>query len=126
MKLPQKRERQRSGIQRGVQREWPRHRKFIRSLACVCAELPFKDGFYWCDGPIACCHLRLGTHGPMADKPHDWFTFPGCAIHHEEAHKGEASFQAKYNLDLRAICLALARQSPDTAMREAMRLANVE
>jgi hypothetical protein len=62
----------------------------------------------------------------MSDRPHDWFTFPGCAVHHMQAHQiGEASFQALYKLDLRAICLALARQSPDVEMRKAMREAGI-
>lgn len=118
MILPRKRERQRSGIQRAPQREWPRHRKFIRSLYCVVPGCVKING--------ECCHLRLSTDGGGSLKPSDWWTYPGCSEHHAESHRiGEASFQAKYKLDLRAICLALARHSPDTAMKEAMREAGL-
>lgn len=128
MKLPQKRERQRSGIQRGVQREWPRHRKFIRSLECcvhgclLCDEL---DKLVGC--VIECAHVRTGTDGGTAIKPSDWWTVPLCSVHHLEQHNiGEPAFERLHKIDLKRIALALARQSPDTAMREAMRLANVE
>ncbi len=122
MILPKRRERQRSGIQRAPARDFQRHHRWVRSLECVVPD---------CDciqlgRPIECCHLRLGTDGGTSIKPSSWWTYPGCSHHHAESHRiGEASFQAKYKLDLRAICLALAKQSPDTAMRDAMREAGL-
>ena len=35
MMLPRKRKPARSGIERAAQREWPRHRRYIRTLTCV-------------------------------------------------------------------------------------------
>lgn len=128
MIVPRKRERARSGIMRGPQRQFDRHRRHIRTLECVCARVSPEDypARLICDGRIECCHLRLGSHAPMSDKPEDYFTFPGCAAHHAQSHRiGEATFQALYGLDLRAICLALARQSPDLEMRAAARAAGV-
>lgn len=124
MKLPKRRERPRSGIERAPQREWPRHRKFIRSLECVCARINVHQGMggVECSGRIECCHLRLGSHAPMGAKPHDWLTFPACEAHHRNSHViGEYSFQKIYRLDLRAIALGLARRSPDLEMRKALR-----
>ena len=118
MILPKKRERIRSGIARAPQREWPRHHAWIRRLACVVPQCLAMR--------VECCHLRLGTDGGTSIKPSSWWTYPGCSIHHAESHRiGEASFQAKYGLDIRAICLALARQSPDVEMRRAMKEAGL-
>lgn len=121
LRLPKRREKPRSNIQRAPQREWPRHRKFVRSLECVCAAPGRK-----CAARIECCHLRLGTHTPMSVRPHDWFTFPACAEHHAQAHRvGEETFQRAYKIDLRAIALGLARQSPDALMKQAMKAAGI-
>lgn len=128
-RLPRRRVREPMMPERATQREFPRHRKFIRSLECVCANIStlIRDapGYWqnvWCGGRIECCHLRLGSHAPMSEKPHDWFCFPACAMHHQQAHRvGELTFQTAYGLDLRAIALGLARQSPDQDMRRIMR-----
>jgi hypothetical protein len=107
----QRRERQRSGIERAPPRAFPSHRAWVRGFQCVC----FKTGE--CEGPIEAAHLRLGVPASEAGgtglKPHDKWTYPACEKHHDEQHTiGEASFQKKYELDLRVVCMKLARISP--------------
>lgn len=123
MILPRKRKPVRSGIERAAPREWPRHRRYIRTLTCVvpgCTEVrwpPVALG-----AVVECCHLRMGTDGGAGMKPTDWWTFPACSVHHAEQHRiGEPAFQRKYALDLRAICLGLARESTDLDMRKVMK-----
>lgn len=118
-RLPRRRVREPMMPERATQREFPRHRRYIRSLQCVaegCGEVR------WLTAVVECCHLRSGTDGGGSLKPSDWWCFPACSVHHREQHQiGEPAFQAKYKLDLRAICLGLARQSPDQDMRRIMR-----
>lgn len=70
-----------------------------------------------CVGPIEAAHLRLGVPAHEAGgtglKPHDKWTFPACERHHAEAHRiGEATFQKRYDIDLRKACERLAATSP--------------
>ena len=127
MILPKKRERPRSGIARAPQREWPRHRKFIRSLeCCVRGCLLVDDIKELVGGSIECAHVRTGTDGGTAIKPSDWWTVPLCSVHHLEQHTiGEPAFEKRHAIDMKRIALALARQSPDVEMRKAMREAGV-
>lgn len=133
MKLPKRRERVRSGIERAPQREWPRHRKFIRSLECAvpACECHIGAQAIWEAKPwelwiVECCHVRTGTDGGAGMKPSDWWTIPLCAGRHQEQHRiGEPAFEAAHKLDMKAIALGLARQSPDLAMREAAKAAGV-
>ena len=96
------------------------HRRFIRQHLCVAWER--KD----CAGPIDCCHARdLCPHSErgMSLKPPDHWTYPACRKHHREAEKRETDFGREYGLDMRGICLGLAAQSPDKAIREAAKAA---
>jgi hypothetical protein len=116
--LPAKRQKVRSGIARAPQREWPRHRRFVRSHECILAGMPFHD----CEGPIECCHLRRGTDGAGALKPSDWWTWSGCAGAHKWQHQhGEMAFERRWNVNLREICLAFAKASPDIEMKAVMK-----
>lgn len=124
MKLPKRRERPRSGIARAPQREWPRHRKFVRLHECICnADSPFSALMPEpCEGPIECCHYRDAANSGTGLKPADWWTFPACSAHHALQHRiGQDAFEAAYSLTLRETCLALARQSPDLEMRKVLR-----
>jgi hypothetical protein len=126
LRLPKRRERPRSGILRAPPREFPRHRRYIRSLECVCANGPPGPFRAACRGPVHCCHVRIGTDGGSAQKPSDWWTFPACERHHVYQHYvGERQFEGRYELDLKAVALALARRSPDLPMRQAMREAGL-
>lgn len=109
--LLQRRKRARSGIERAPSREFPSHRAWVRGFQCVC----FKTGE--CEGSVEAAHLRLGVPASEAGgtgmKPHDKWTFAACQKHHLESHNiGEATFQRKYNIDLKSTCDRLARISP--------------
>lgn len=71
---------------------------------------------------IECCHVRTKTDGGGSLKPSDWWTIPLCGLRHcEQHHTGEAAFEKRHGIDMKKIALALAKQSPDTAMRECMK-----
>lgn len=110
--LPPKRQKQRSGIERAPQREWQRHRKFVRGHACC---VPGCWG-----GPIEFAHIRTAANAGTGLKPFDWEGVSLCGDHHKESHRGERTFEAKYKVDLKALAAEFARKSPDIAMREAM------
>lgn len=122
MLLPKKRERIRSGILREPPREWPRHRKFVRSHAC-CIEARWNDGrFLGCGGPIVFAHVRTGTDGGSSLKPSDWWGISLCNNHHLEQHDmGEPAFERHWAIDMKALAREFAAKSPDMKMREAMR-----
>jgi hypothetical protein len=108
--LPPKRKRERSGIARAPRRDWPRHRKFVRSHHCIVGGCEATD--------IQCCHIRSAANAGTGLKPGDWLTFPGCANHHAEQHQvGQGTFEDRHGLDLTAIAAELVRCSPDYAMR---------
>lgn len=54
--------------------ELPRHLAYIRSLPCIFCGAP---------PPSQAAHFRAGVTG-MGTKPHDFYTFPMCARHHQE------------------------------------------
>lgn len=113
MALPPKRQKVRSGIARAPQREWPRHRKFVRGHACCVPGCQ--------DGPIEFAHVRTGTDGGTALKPSDTHGISLCVEHHREQHQiGEPAFERRYRIDMKALAAEFARKSPDIAMREAM------
>lgn len=93
----------------------PTHQKFIRQHLCVAWER--KE----CVGKVECCHARdlVPYHERHGAKPSDQWTYPACRVHHGQAEKREEAFGHEYGLDMRAICLGLAAQSPDKAIREA-------
>lgn len=83
----------------------PAHTSWVRQHSCVVAR---------CEGrPIEAMHVRLGSHAGMGQKPDDSVTVSGCSAHHAESHRiGEASFQAKYGLNLLEIAAEFASKSP--------------
>lgn len=114
MKLPPKRKPQKSGIPRGPQRVWPRHRKFVRGHACsvpgcICT-------------PIEFAHVvSRGAGG------HDAFGVSLCHAHHREQHQiGIETFQRRHRIDLKAIAAEFVRRSPDADMRASLRLVSAE
>jgi len=118
--LPKRRDPVRSGIQRAVKREWPRHRKWVRSHEC-CASLHGFDEFDFCEGPIEFMHVRSAANAGTALLPFDWFGVPGCSKHHKWQHvHGAESFQKRYGVNLWELAAEFARLSPDKKMKEAM------
>lgn len=111
----QKKPKYHSGIRdEETRREFPRHRRFVRSHQCV---VPGCE-----DGPIECMHVRHANTAGTGLKPPDWETVSGCRAHHSEQHQiGTKSFEAKYGIDLDRLAAEFARRSPDLEMKAAMR-----
>jgi hypothetical protein len=82
----------------------PAHRNFVRSHACsACGSR----------AAIECAHVRDGTGGGMSMKPSDRWCISLCSLCHQEQHRlGEASFAARYKLDLKELAEAFAKASP--------------
>lgn len=85
----------------------PGHLAWIRQFTCT----------LWsreeCEGRIEAAHVRLGAHAGMGQKPGDDRTVSLCAKHHAEQHSiGEATFAAKYGVDLEKIAARLWSLSP--------------
>jgi len=112
--LPKKRQRERSGIERAVKRDWPKHRAFVRRHMCC---VPGCE-----QGPIECAHVRRGGLGGTAIKPADWSAIALCAEHHRHQHQiGHVAFDLRYAVDSVSLAREFALKSTDAAMREAMR-----
>jgi hypothetical protein len=114
MSLPPLRKRARSGIDRGVSREWPRHRAFIRKHACC---VPGCE-----DGPIEVAHVRHASNAGVGVKPFDWSAVSLCRSHHSEQHNvGVETFQKRHLINLDSLAAEFTARSPDVAMKEAMK-----
>lgn len=127
MNLPKRRKKPKSGIERSIRREWPRHRVFLRSHHCVVKGCPAE--------PIEVSHIRTAANAGTGIKPMDAFAVPMCASdpaigyegHHAEYHRiGHKDFEAKYKLDLKALAAMFTSKSTDTNMRDALRLVSAE
>lgn len=113
--LPNKRHPARSGILREPKREWPRHRKFVRSHECVCS---LTIGAI-CSGRIEFSHIRTAANSGTGLKPHDASGVPMCADHHLHYHRiGHISFERQYGLSLVKLAAEFASKSPDKKMLE--------
>jgi hypothetical protein len=112
--LPKRRDRERSGISRGPQRIWGRHRKFVRSHHCC---VPGCE-----DGPIEFAHVRSAANSGTGVKPADWSAISLCSSHHAEQHRiGQPAFERRYGINLAALAAEFVLGSPDVAMRDAMK-----
>lgn len=97
----------------------PAHRAFVRSHGCCVPG---------CDRrPVEFAHVRGGTGGGIGVKPSDRWGISLCGHdiefegHHAEQHRiGEASFAAKYAIDLTALALEFVKRSPRRALLEQM------
>lgn len=90
---------------------FPSHLAWVRGFLCAA------HAAGECEGKTEAAHLRSGLpaefRGGTGQKPDDRFAWPACTKHHAEQHRiGEASFQAKYGLNLLALCEKLAATSP--------------
>ena len=70
-RLPPRRERPRLNLREPLQREWPRHRRFVRSFGC---SVPLCTT----NTPIEFAHLRSAANAGTALKPHDAFGVSLC------------------------------------------------
>lgn len=112
--LPKRKKPVRSGIQRAPQREFQRHRSFVRKHQCC---VPGCD-----DGPIEVMHVRHASTAGTGLKPPDWETVSGCRAHHNEQHRiGVESFEKKYAISLDDLAAEFAWRSPDITMKNIMK-----
>ncbi len=110
LSLPQRRKPPKSGISRGPQREWPRHRAFLRRHHCIVPGCMAE--------PIEVSHLRTANNAGTGLKPHDAFAVSMCHEHHMEYHRdGHQTFEHLYRVDLTAIAAEFVRRSPHIDMR---------
>lgn len=80
------------------------HLAFTRGFVCSIADKPG----HTCSGKTEACHVRTGTDGGTGMKPSDKWVIPICAEGHREQHQiGEAAFEAKYKIDMKAIAQKL-------------------
>lgn len=111
--LPPRRKPKPSGIERAPQREWPRHRKFVRSHACC---VPGCE-----NGPIEFAHVRQGHAAGTAQKPPDWLGISLCWEHHGIQHRiGHLAFDGNYQINSLQLAAEFAAASPDVNMKIAM------
>lgn len=62
---------------------------------------------------MECAHVRTGTDGGTSMKPSDKWTISLCKDCHTEQHAvGEASFQAAYGINMKALAEAFYKASP--------------
>ena len=62
--------------------------------------------------PIHAHHVKRDSDGGMGRKPSDYHCISLCAIHHDEIHKGEETFERKHSVDVRVLADAFAKESP--------------
>lgn len=83
----------------------PGHLAFVRSFACCvpnCRETT-----------IEAAHVRTGTDGGLGLKPSDFWAVSLCVGHHAQQHgMGEAPFEQRHGIDLKALAQEFAAKSP--------------
>lgn len=113
-RLPPRRKRTRSGIERALKRVWLRHRRFVRSHACCVPGCAATETQF--------AHIRTAANAGTGLKPHDSHGVPLCFNHHLEQHQvGQGSFEDRHGIDLDAIAAELLRRSPDFELRLSLR-----
>lgn len=82
----------------------PAHRNWVRLHACCgCGS----------QTAIECAHVRDGTDGGTGLKPSDKWTISLCRDCHSEQHRiGEAPFERKHGINMKALAEAFFRASP--------------
>lgn len=85
-------------------RRSPAHRQWVRGHACsACGS----------ETTIECAHVRNGTDGGTGIKPSDRWAISLCRDCHSEQHRiGEASFERKHGINMKALAEAFYRASP--------------
>lgn len=82
----------------------PEHLAFVRMHPCCvhgCQQMP-----------IEAAHVRSGTGGGMGVKPGDEWVISLCRQHHAEQHRiGEAEFESRYGIDMKALAKEFADAS---------------
>lgn len=92
------------------------HLEWIRLQPCLCRR---RQAIGACGGGTEAHHVRSGTDGGVGMKPSDAWAVPLCHHHHMEGHTvGWATFEKRYNFDLRGVATLLAAESPALALDE--------
>jgi hypothetical protein len=86
-------------------KRFPSHTKWVRGHRCSVPD---------CLGvPIEAAHVRNGTGGGTAVKPHDKWVISLCRLHHSEQHLiGEPSFERRHNINMMKLAQEFAARSP--------------
>ena len=95
-----------------------KHQAFVkRQHCCVAVALGTARE---CEGPMNFCHYKGFKDSGTGQTGGDERGFPACWRHHilVQHNIGEAAFQRRYDIDLKALTLHLARLSPDQRIRE--------
>lgn len=109
--LPKRIKPVRSGIPRAPQREWPRHRAWVRRHACCVPHCT--------NGPIEFAHVRSSLDAGVGQKPHDAYGISLCSACHRRQHQvGEAAFEKETGINMQKLAAEFRALSPDRAMRE--------
>jgi hypothetical protein len=109
MMLPKRTNRKKMGTREGGPIRSTSHLRWIRGFGCCvcCMTDPHSQAT-----PTEAAHVRTGTDGGMGMKPGDNYVIPLCSEHHAEQHRiGEASFQERYQFDMKATAEALWKKS---------------
>lgn len=108
-RLPKRRKRPKMGVKAPTVFRCDGHLQWIRGHQCAVAGVLDP-----CSGRMEAAHARTGTDGGMGMKPSDWWTLPLCFHHHEiiQTPKGEAEFERRYGIDMKATARALWAKSP--------------
>jgi hypothetical protein len=119
MRLPEKLRRPRMGVRQGLQKIWPRHRRWVKAHGCCVPG---------CRAPsVDFAHLRSAANAGTGQRPHDIFGVSLCRLHHDEQHRiGAEAFGDRYGIDLWSLAAEFARRSPDWQMRASLRLVHAE
>lgn len=106
MNLPKRRKPERLGVRQEPQIRSAGHLAWIRGHECAVANDE-------CDGRIEAAHVRAGTDGGLGVKPSDCWAIPLCSNHHGFQHQvGEAAFEKRHKIDMKAIARQLWDRSP--------------
>jgi hypothetical protein len=65
--------------------------------------------------PIEVAHINRAATRGIGTKSSDAQTVALCRDHHAETHRGERTFERKYNMDLMGLAKAFYRASPHKA-----------
>ena len=114
--IPARRKKPKLGLRKVPQIRRPSHLTWLRGHECAIAG---RNG-HACEGRIEAAHVRAGTDGGLGVKPSDCWTLPLCTSAHALQHQiGEAEFERRYGIDMKAIASALWARSPHRRKVEA-------
>lgn len=108
--VPKRRKPKPMGLREETRVRSESHKKWVRGHECAIAG---RAG-HVCGGKIEAAHVRTGTDGAKDIKPGDNWTIPLCGMAHvpDQHQIGEAAFERKYGIDMKAIAAELWRRSP--------------